>query len=405
MKANERFNQTIDTIEKLVVDPAMDARSIGEAAARKNGIAFRDLSTVFSFLIDTTLNSYVISRKLDAAYRFLIHSETKRISEAVEIAGYGDQPSFNKAFKRQYNLTPGEAFHEKDPSLCSDPITWEMLSNDLSFETNRKEEDDKVQETKIFGVSASDYDRISKINELESFYGLSRMFSEYAYELANEKGYSLEDCFKYAESLHDYGGDYDYYDPEDPEWPEPVPEEDLREVGNDPLIQKLFFERGISVDTSKELLEEFGATEEELLRCDPSMLKFFPGYAADDFGYESFLPVLRFSYFMKAYDYFVEQLDPRKYEQAFEYYIGCVADGIPMQSALEATWNEGFVNEKEDIDDPSFWFDPRELIIDREQDEKYEYLEAFAREQESWNNVRIDDDMWKDPDDEPDDDE
>lgn len=40
-----------------------------------------------------------------------------------------------------------------------------------------------------------------------------------------------------------------------------------------------------------------------------------------------------------------------------------------------------------------------QLIIDREQDEKYEYLEAFAREQESWNNVRIDDDMWKDPDD------
>ena len=86
MKANERFNQTIDTIEKLVVDPAMDARSIGEAAARKNGIAFRDLSTVFSFLMDTTLNNYVVSRKLNAAYRFLIHSETKRFSHAVEIS-------------------------------------------------------------------------------------------------------------------------------------------------------------------------------------------------------------------------------------------------------------------------------------------------------------------------------
>ena len=142
-----------------------------------------------------------------AAYKYLISDKNPEILRAVEIADYSDQPSFTKAFKRFFALTPKEAISLKDHTLIKKPLCWEMLSSDFASESYVKEK--KLQEKAIFGVSEDCFNKISKALDLGAFYGFSTMFSNYAFEIAEKTGHTLEEAFEYVDSLREYDGDFD----------------------------------------------------------------------------------------------------------------------------------------------------------------------------------------------------
>ena len=127
MHVKEKYDHIISTIENLVQDPTLSAREISLEAAKVTGVQSRDLSAIFSFLVDTTLNSYISSRKMDLAYSLLTQDKKLDIQSAVEISGYSDQPSFTKAFRRRYSMTPKEAHLKRDMTLLGKPIFWDML--------------------------------------------------------------------------------------------------------------------------------------------------------------------------------------------------------------------------------------------------------------------------------------
>lgn len=309
MNAAEKFKKTIDSIEALILDEEKTASDIGKIVAKENGRSPRDMSTIFDYLTDMAPVDYITQRKLNAAYVDLIKNGNC-IAHAVGIAGYNDQSAFSKAFKRKYGMTPREAQKVGDLSLIKQPLTWGQLSGFHTSDSIAKEDKTDVGNY-IFGVSEVSFEKIEKVLELEAFYGFKRMFSKYAYELSELSGNSLEDCLRYAESLREFGEDFDkgYED-------DLSPDERLRECGDEKNYQELFFTRGISVEMSWFLLECQFVTMDEILSCDPQMIKHYPGFEE---GVE-----ISFSYFIRAYNYFFKHFDMEDSEEYFEEYLDYV---------------------------------------------------------------------------------
>ena len=120
MNTSEKFDHMIEEIERKVKQAELSSQQIAEEVARSNGLGLRSMSDVFNYLLSTSLNSYILGRKMMASYSFLIGGDKKNINGAVDISGYSDQPSYSKAFKKMFGLTPGEAFRRKDQSHFND---------------------------------------------------------------------------------------------------------------------------------------------------------------------------------------------------------------------------------------------------------------------------------------------
>ena len=237
MNTSEKFDHMIEEIERKVKQAELSCQQIAEEVARNNGLGLRSMSDVFNYLLSTSLNSYILGRKMMASYSFLIGSDKKNINGAVDISGYSDQPSYSKAFKKMFGLTPGEAFRMKDKSRVEPPISWAALSNHLIIQNNDEAEGDVMKEKTVFGVPESKYNTISEVLELEAFYGLPRVLSNYAYELHKSSGRSLKDCFRFAESVKECN-DYD-----NPKMYWKSPEEAIHEIADKEIVQELVADR------------------------------------------------------------------------------------------------------------------------------------------------------------------
>ncbi len=324
MAANDKFNKITEEIDRQAFGEIKTAKDIAYDIARMQGLQPRDLSSVFYYLTDIPLHKYITSRKLMAAYNYLISDKNPEILRAVEIADYSDQPSFTKAFKRFFALTPKEASSLKDRTLIKKPLCWERLSSDFASDSFLKEEE-KMHEKSVFGVSEDCFKKISKALDLGSFYGFSTMFSNYAFEIAEKTGHTLEEAFEYVDSLREYGGDFD----DDPEGL--TPEEALHEAGDNETIQKVFFERKISVSIISELLFDYAATENDLMHCTMEMLNLFPGFENN--------VDMSFPYYVKAYVYYSERLpiDTEDYYW-FDKYLDKIMANIPIEIAFDETY-------------------------------------------------------------------
>lgn len=382
MNAAEKFKSIIDTIEEYAPDEHTSSSDIAALIARENGRIGRDISTVFLYLTDTTLSKYITKRKLNAAYRAMLEDGISKV-QAAGIAGYGDQPAFCTAFKKQFGITPGEAQKRKNYSLLSPPLTWADLSGNLTSESNIQEE--KSVENLIFGVSQISFEKIEKILELESFYGFKRMFSKYAFDLSEQTGYSLEDCFNYVESLREYDGygDFDkgYED-------DLTPDERLIELGNDKRYQELFFTKGVSVQMSASLMDDHFVKLEEILSCDPDAIRYFPGFES---GVD-----ISFSYYIRAYSYYVQHFNIDNTEESFEEYLDYITAGYPIEDALAEV--SVFALVEEDIENDNMP-DLRDIDFDFElsEIERYSQIEKEAAEEARLHGSRLDDDLYYDP--------
>lgn len=78
----------------------------------------------------------------------------------------------------------------------------------------------------------------------------------------------------------------------------------------------------------EDLKFEYGATDEQLARCNMQMIQFFPPL-------DKYEPVeMSFSYYLKAYEYFTKEYDIDEHEEAFDKYITLLLAGYPIETAL-----------------------------------------------------------------------
>lgn len=205
MTAKERYDAIIQEIERLVTTQRLQASEIAYTVAREQFMSYRDLATVLGFLTGEQLISYIRSRKYQAAYRFIIEAKdrelkmSRAISKALDIADLKEQSSLNKVFQKMFGLTPGEAFVQQDASRLTPPKSWSEISggDTIIEEIGQVFEEPET----IFGVDRAIYERISKINDLEAFYGLTRDYSMVAVKLSDELNISIEDAFSYVEGF------------------------------------------------------------------------------------------------------------------------------------------------------------------------------------------------------------
>ncbi len=379
MNAAEKFKVTIDFIEELIQDEEKRSSDIGEIVAKKNGRSPRDMSTIFGYLTDMAPSDYITQRKLNAAYVDLVVNGNG-IAHAVGIAGYNDQSAFSKAFKRQFDMTPREAQKRKDLTLITPPITWDDLSGGRTSETNVTEEKPGVGNL-IFGVSEVSFEKIEKVLELEAFYGFKRMFSKYAFKLSESSGKSLEDCFSYAESLREFCGDFDKGFEDNLS-----PDERLQECGDDKNYQELFFSRGISVEMSWYLLECQLINKEEIMSCDPKAIVYYPGFEE---GVE-----ISFSYFVRAYNYYVEHFDIDRTEESFERYLDYITAGYPIEVSFDIIF--GSAATEDAITTGSIFESVDDMDLDLAEEERYLAIEREAEEESRWYGIRLDEDLYYD---------
>jgi len=388
MNITERHDKIINTIENHVQFGTDEALTIAKNVAKDNGCTARVLSDVFNYLFGYPLISYIRSRKLVAAYNLLANGKGN-IDRAIEVAGYADQTSFTKAFKKQFGVTPGDVLKGKATvDTLPSPLYWACLSDihtpqPVSY--YEKEEDEML----IFGLSENTYKEVVKAIELESLYGFSLMFSNYAFNLSKKTHRTMEDCFRYVDSLRDYGGDFiEGYDDD------LTPEERLRELGDNELYQEVFFTRGISIELIDELVITFKATKEQLLKCEERMLRQFPGFENPR--------NISFSYYIKAYEYYTEHFDIdseldfwAESEEGFFYdYITEIMAGVPIETAFaEISENISVAEALEEMDPESI--DPQQ---EYEEMMRNYYIDRLASEEASWHGRRIDDDLYFDSD-------
>lgn len=205
MTAKERYDAIIQEIERLVTTQRLQASEIAYTVAREQFMSYRDLATVLGFLTGEQLISYIRSRKYQAAYRSIIEAKdrelkmSRAISKALDIADLKEQSSLNKVFLKLFGLTPGEAFVQQDASRLTPPKSWSEISGG---DTVTEEIGEVFEEPEtVFGIDRVICERISKINDLEAFYGLTRDYSMVAVKLSDELNISLEDAFSYVEGF------------------------------------------------------------------------------------------------------------------------------------------------------------------------------------------------------------
>jgi len=205
LTARERYDEIIQKIEEMVTTQRVQAKDIAEKIAWDQGLSCRDLAAVLGFLTGEQLIGYIRGRKYQAAYTFLISAkdhQVKRslaINRALDIADMKEQSSLNKVFKKLFGVTPGEAYYMQDASRLLPPKDWAEISCEPGI-IESLEEDSAEAET-IFGIDRVIYERISKINDLEAFYGLTREYSTVAVRLADELNIDMEAAFGYVEGF------------------------------------------------------------------------------------------------------------------------------------------------------------------------------------------------------------
>lgn len=133
------------------------------------------------------------------ATQSILESDSFNSQRAVELSGLGDQPAFNKNFKRQYGITPKEMFEKKDYSFFKAKASWDKLGNEevVNIPTNDGESSVSAGQ-RIFGVDYLKYTELKRIIELQELYSFDELQSETAYYIYRTHNVELDDSFRFV---------------------------------------------------------------------------------------------------------------------------------------------------------------------------------------------------------------
>lgn len=201
MQAKEKFNNILYKIEELVWEAEyMKDYEISEEAFAAGGCYIDDRSknTLFLFLIESTVIDYINERRMMAAYKHLITMKKKNFKKAIDLSGVQEQSSFIRKFRKQFGMSPTKAFDEKDESRILPIKDWDQISQEGKSIFVKLEEDENILREKRFGISKEMYIRAQRAENLQSFYKLNDLESEFAFGLSDSHSVSLDDAFEYV---------------------------------------------------------------------------------------------------------------------------------------------------------------------------------------------------------------
>ena len=201
MQAKEKFNNIVYKIEELVLEAEyMKAYEISEEAfaAGECYIDDRSKNTLFLFLIGSTVIDYINERRMMAAYKHLVTMKKKNFKKVIDLSGVQEHSSFIRKFRKQFGMSPTQAFEKKDESKILPIKDWDEISQEGKNIFAKLEEDENVLIEKKFGISKEMYIRAQHAENLQSFYKLNDLESEFAFAMSDSHAISLDETFEYV---------------------------------------------------------------------------------------------------------------------------------------------------------------------------------------------------------------
>lgn len=315
MNAKEKFDRSVRMIESMIDSPEqLTTRYIAAAIARDNGLDYRDMSTVITYLTGRSLNDYIRERKMMHSYSCLIAAADFDAEKLVGISGYDNQSSYSKKFKETFAMTPKEAYKKKNKALLQPPDTWDRLSEGkIMTAMTSGPHIDKF--TSKFGLSPETFAKISEAQDLQALYEFDDVQSETAFELALKyKGIGLKAAFEYVD-------DYCLQFCTDKDGNFVNPPGSLRSLilSGDTLFRTAF-DYNMSVSEALSLIRDVQESGYDIDKVDPCALD---AYERGEFNYT-------FAQIMDFYKIFEEHkgID-------FEEFLMNVADGVPPEEAVD----------------------------------------------------------------------
>ncbi len=358
MSAKERYNAIIDDIEYMATKEHLSKIEIANRIQYKNQ-DIPEFPAIFLFLTGCPLNNYIVSRKAQAAYKYIITApdyNRRILDKAIEISGREDDSSLSKLFKAQFGVPPKEAQKMKDTSKIQPPKYWD----DLSQENSRLEKEELTKSTPqtIYGIEKPLYDRITSINNLKAFYGFDIMHCTIAVDVADTFCFDLSDAFDYINTIKE--GLESMVD--DTYSATAITEDRLWRIAKDPEINYCIA-CNLSLPSALKAisnLHELGY--ESVTQCHPMLLRVLVDTSIHPF------------FFQEACNYYKGHTDDSYTEEDFAFFIDRISMDTPIEMAFEEMQEEKQWNE-----DDIFDIDPMDL--DAKADEDALAFENWAQQE------------------------
>ena len=204
MNPFERYDYIINSIEDMILsDPYTSRKRITHDVLKRVGFTASDLKVIFKFFTDMSLVEYIRKRKMNYSYVKMKKLPKFKVEQIIDYTEYGDQPSYNKAFKKEFGMPPKQAY-ESPVNMQKQPLTIEVLQSidyNNSDKSNLEESYKDVDAGKIINNNEStnqtiDQELANIREEYQELYGLGDVPVEIACDLFKSKEISLRDAFE-----------------------------------------------------------------------------------------------------------------------------------------------------------------------------------------------------------------
>lgn len=324
MTVSESFDGLIKYIERWADDPNMKKEDLRKEVIKRSHMNWRDLDGVFKFLLGGTVGQYIHDRKMMAAYAHLMEKNSA-IETAKSISGYAETSGFDHEFKKKFGCTPKEAMVQKDRSKLEPPAYWNRISGIAVKEK-------KSASPRPFSLSMSP-EEAQKAREVwawKAYYDLDGVFSDYACDLAERMGCSLEKAFYYVNDLRDIGIGIVGWEEDEDDTPI-ISKTQLTEFGNDPFFRHMFFKRGVLPSTAVRYDKSYfnipSVPRDIVVKAAPEAVKAYHPFC----GHYFYLP---FELFAQGWDFYHDHADERYTDEDLEAFYDILRQCYSVEEAF-----------------------------------------------------------------------
>ena len=196
------MTEVTDTIEQEVnsdnyppISIEQLKQEIWEKAIRNKGYPSRKLSDLFNMFAQTTPNQYITERKLNAVLERILRTidYKKEKDKIIDFSHYSDERNMIKAFTNQYKCSPAEAHKDKRIDLLTPKYDWNSFPD--AWKEPIVEKEITINDS-LFGISIEQYNTLLRMQDLQSFFGVSIQEANAAYNASVASGRDAWECFE-----------------------------------------------------------------------------------------------------------------------------------------------------------------------------------------------------------------
>ena len=204
MEPIKAYNKIIEHIERLAHrERELPNKEIIDRVIKEAGYSVKDLSAILKFFVGKSLNEYIRERKMNFMYGKLREGKTFDAEKLLSYGTYSDQPALIKAFKKQYNMTPKQAF-ESSENLSIAPSTIDYIYEKKDGETKKEKVSVEMGEEMTFGISTEQYNKILEASGYKEVYGFNEAQGNVSYWISEEYHIPLKDAFGFVDDMGVY---------------------------------------------------------------------------------------------------------------------------------------------------------------------------------------------------------